>query len=89
MAYLIHECTRLAAPIGRTGAITFAILTGHLELVALLVGCAVMRSFGGALWEGIRPHVVTFGSASASAFFGWLRRKMRLPPELDRTDHRY
>lgn len=33
------------------------------------------------VWEGIRLRVVAFGSASAFAFFGWLRRKVGLPPE--------
>jgi hypothetical protein len=82
MADLLHHCRELATPIGRVGFVAMALVTGHVVLLALLVVwrrlvCVV----GGALWEGIRPHVVAFGSTSASAFFGWLRGRLGLSPE--------
>ncbi len=58
-----------------------ALVTGHLVLLALLFVGRFAYVVGFALWEGVRPHVVAFGSASALAFFGWLRCRLGLPPE--------
>ena len=66
---------------GRAGAVVVALLTGHLLLLALLILYVAVRGTGVALWEGIRPRVVAFGSVSAFAFFDWLRSKLGLPPE--------
>ncbi len=79
MAELFHHCRGLAAPIGRVGCVAMA--TGHLVLLVLLFVWRLVYVVGAALWEGVRPHVVAFGSASAFAFFGWLRRRLGLPPE--------
>jgi len=68
-------------PLGRiswppsVGASTLssAPLTGHFLLLALLILYVAVRGMGVALWEGIRPRVVAFGSVSAfrsSAGFG-------------------
>jgi hypothetical protein len=76
-----HHCRGLAAPIGRIGCVAMALVTGHLVLLALLCVWRLVHVVGAALWEGVRPHVVAFGSASAFAFFGWLRRGLGLPPE--------
>jgi EamA domain-containing membrane protein RarD len=81
MANLLHHYIRLATHIGRAGAVVLALLTGHLMLLALLFVYSALRGVGLALWEGIRPHVVAFGSACGFAFFGRLRQKLGLPPE--------
>jgi hypothetical protein len=82
MADLFHHCGGLAAPIGRVGFVAMALVTGHLVLLALLFIWRLVYVVGVALWEGVRPRVVAFGSAFAFAFFGWLRRRLGLPPEM-------
>lgn len=81
MADLLHHCRELATPIGRVAFDATAFVTGHVVLLTLLVVWRLVCVVGGALWEGIRPHIVAFGSTSASTFFGWLRRELGLPPE--------
>jgi hypothetical protein len=81
MAELFNHCRGLAAPIGRVACAAMVLVTGHLVLLALLFVWRLVYVVVGALWEGVRPHVVSFGSASAFAFFGWLRRRLGLPPE--------
>jgi hypothetical protein len=88
MGNLIHHCRALAHPLGRVGLVAMALVTGHLVLLALILLWGPVHVVGVALWEGIRPRVVAFGSASSFAFFGWLRCKLRLPPEKESSDRR-
>lgn len=81
MADLLQHCRGLAAPVGRVTFVAMALVTGHLALLALLFVWRLLSVAGVALWEGVRPRVVAFGSASGFAFFGWLRRKLGLPPD--------
>jgi hypothetical protein len=81
MADVFHHCRGLAAPVGRLGSVVLALLTGHLVVFVALFVCCALHAIGAALWEGIRPRVVAFGSASALVFFDWVRRKIGLPPE--------
>jgi hypothetical protein len=77
MSGVFQQFKAHAGPIERS--LVAALVLAHLVLVLLVWAViAVCR----ALWEGARPHVVTFGSAAAAKFLGWLCRKCRLPPEV-------
>jgi hypothetical protein len=74
----VSQQVKAYAGLIRSGSIAAGAVLGHLGLVLLV--CALVAVCR-ALWEGARPHVVTFGSAATATLFGWLRRKCRLPPE--------
>jgi hypothetical protein len=78
VAHFPHSYRRLATWFSRATSICLVVLTHHPSLIVPVLLYVV----GAALWEGIRPEVVKFAAAAASAFFAWLRRTLHLPPDI-------